>query len=211
MSYTVEEITYKKHTIELIQDEDAANPRSDDWGDNVGTILYTSSRYTLGDRRASSEEIEEIVNNPDNVCLAVYAYIHSGISLSTQSFRGRAHHAEWDSGQCGIIYCTKDRAVKEWGKVLCTKQVRAKAEKYLAGEVETYNQWINGEVVGYEVEGERCDDSCWGYYPDEKGNYDYAISEAKAAIDYARNKTAKQLRAERLEARLAKEQHLALL
>ena len=208
MSYTVETIHYKKHTIELIQDEDASNPRDDE---NVGTMLYTSNRYTLGDKRVSAEEIEEIVNNPDNICLAVYAYIHSGTSLSTRSFIGRAHHAEWDSGQCGVIYCTKDKAVKEWGKKLFTKTVREKAEKYLSGEVEIYNQWINGEVLGYVVEGPECEDSCWGFYPDEKGNYDYAISEAKSAIDYERNQAAKRIRAERHEARLEKEQHLSLL
>ena len=208
MSYEIEKIDYKWHTIRLIQDEDASNPREDE---NVGEILYTSHRYTLGDKRVDAEVIREIADNPKNIWLPVYAYIHGGTRLSTGSFRGRAPHADWDSGQCGIIWCSKDRAVKEWGKKVCTKQVIEQAEKCLQGEVETYNQWINGEVVGYEVEGPVCEDSCWGFYPDEKGDYEYAISEAKSAIDYDRKKEAQRLKAERLEKRLAREQHVALI
>ena len=212
MSYEVDTIDYKGHTIRLIQDEDAESPR--EWG-HVGEILYTSSRYTLGDKRVDASVIREIVDNPKNIWLPVYAYIHSGTQLSTGSFRGRAPHADWDSGQCGIIWCSKDTAVKEWGKKVCTKQVIEKAEAYLKGEVETYNQWINGEVVGYTVDGPVCDDSCWGFFPDAtkqySKRYEYAISEAKAAIAYARKERAKELKAERLENRLAREQHLALI
>jgi hypothetical protein len=208
MSYEVETIDYKGHTIRLTQDEDAESPR--EW-EHVGEILYTSSRYTLGDKQVDASVIREIVDNPKNIWLPVYAYIHSGTQLSTGSFRGRAPHADWDSGQCGIIWCSEDSAVKAWGKTICTKQVIEKAKACLTAEVEAYNQWINGEVVGYTVEGPLCDDSCWGYYPDEKGGYEHPISEAKSAIDYARKEQAKELKAERLENRLAREQHLALI
>jgi hypothetical protein len=205
---SIETIQYKGHTINIDQDEYAENPREDE---NVGEILYTSHRYTLGDRRVEADEIRAITEDPKNIWLPVYAYIHGGTSLSTGSFRGRAPHADWDSGQCGIIWCTKAKAVKEWGKKVCTKSVIEAAERYLKGEVETYNQWINGEVVAYSIDGPLCEDSCCGFYPDEKGGYDCAISEAKSAIDYERKKEAKRLRAERLENRLAKEQHLALI
>jgi hypothetical protein len=86
-----------------------------------------------------------------------------------------------------------------------------KAESYMKGEIKTLDQYYNGEVVGYTVEGPLCEDSCWGFFPDEKGNHDCAVSEAKSAIDDARNQEAKRLRAERLENKLAKEQHLALI
>ena len=206
MSYTIDTIQYKGHTIELQQDDDAESPR--EW-DNVGEILYTSSRYNLGDRRTTREEIEEIVKRDDVIWLPVYAYIHSGTRLNTTSF-----HCPWDSGQCGIIWCTKERAVKECGKTRCTKKVIAQVEKYMAGEVETLDQFFNGEVVGYVVEGPLCNDSCGGFFPDAgeySKRYDYAISEAKANIDYARKQRAAELKAERLEKRLAKEQHLALI
>lgn len=208
MSYEVESLEYKGHTIRLVQDEDAESPR--EW-ENVGEILYTSRRYTLGDKRVEPEELRAITEDENNIWLPVYAYIHGGTSLSTGSFRGRAPHADWDSGQCGIIWCTKSSAVKEWGKKICTKSVIEKAERYLKGEVEVYNQWINGEVVGYEIEGPLREDSCWGFFPDENGKYDYAINEAKKRVDHARKTTV----LEKLEARHVRfqqtEQHLALI
>lgn len=187
-----ETIKYKGCAIKLYQDEDAESPR--EW-DNVGEILYTSSRYNLGDRRATSEEIQEIIDRDDVIFLPVYAYIHSGTRLNTTGFS-----CPWDSGQCGIIWCTKVRAVKEWGKVLFTKAVQKSAEDYLRGEIATLDSYFSGTVCGYVAEGpdgvdENGDnlddaeeiDSCWGFYPDETNGYakryEYPISEAKAAID----------------------------
>ena len=179
MSDAIETIRYKGHVIELIPDEDATNPRDRDWGSSVGEILYTSSRYALGDRQAEREEIEEITQRDDVIFLPVYAYIHGCTRLSTTSWKGRAHHADWDSGQCGIIWCTKDKALKEWDENSIER-----CQKYLAGEVETFDQYLNGEVVGYVIEGPYCEDSCWGFYP-EDDNYAYCIEEAKRAIGHA--------------------------
>ena len=39
--------------------------------------------------------------------LPLYLYDHSGLAMSTESFSGRAPHAEWDSGQVGWIYVSK--------------------------------------------------------------------------------------------------------
>ena len=59
------------------------------------------------------------------------------------------------------------------------------AETMLVDEVREFDNWANNYVAGYviepEIEGEI--DSCWGYYPDENGNWDYPISEAKSLID----------------------------
>jgi hypothetical protein len=146
----------------------------------VGEILYTSSRYTLGDRRVSAEAIQEIIDNPGNIVLPVYAYIHGCTRLSTGSWKGRAQHASWDSGQCGVIWCTKDKAVKEWGENSIDK-----CKQYLEGEIETFDRYLNGEVVGYVVEGPFCEDSCWGFYPDKDGTHNDCIEEAKRVIDHA--------------------------
>lgn len=43
----------------------------------------------------------------------LYLYDHSGITMSTGSFVGRAQHADWDSGQVGFIYMDKETAMKE--------------------------------------------------------------------------------------------------
>lgn len=195
--HAIEREEYKGCTIRLFVDEDPQSPREDD---NVGEILYTSTRYNLGDRRSTREEMDRIVESSDNIYLPVYAYIHSGTRLNTTGFS-----CPWDSGQCGIIWCTKERAVKEWGNKRFTKTVQDKALKCLACEIETLDQYFNGEIVGFTVEdpdGEDID-SCWGFYPDESdklGRYNYPLSQARSAVDHWAEKRAQQA-----------EQHLALL
>ena len=72
---------------------------------------------------------------------------------------------------------------KETKHKIVTKKDREDYLKMLEGQVETYNQYIMGEVYGFVVTAPEDDgwvgDSCWGYY----GDSDYCISEAKEAID----------------------------
>lgn len=202
-------INYKKCRITIASDPDAESPRT--W-DNVGEILYTSSRYDLGDRRATPQEIEAIINRSDVVYLPVYAYVHSGVRIQTSPFA-----CPWDSGQCGIIWCTKDRAIKAWGRKRFTQTVKNRALHGLAAEIETLNLFYQGEVVGFVAEdpdGDRID-SCWGYYPDDSQGsahrWDYPINDAKASIDHWRQARARALKAARRTAQLEREQHLSLI
>ena len=179
-----ETITYKGCTISLYQDNSEESPR--DW-DNVGEILYMkSSRYLLGDRGTTSEEMNEICAREDVIWLPVYAYIHSGTRLNTTGFS-----CPWDSGQCGIIWCTKARAIKEWGKKRFTPKVQKHAENCLRGEIDTFDAYLRGAVAGFvatDADGEDID-SCWGFYPDEDGHYREPIAQAKSAIDsYCENR-----------------------
>lgn len=77
------------------------------------------------------------------VILPLYLYDHSGITMSTGSFS-----CPWDSGQVGWIYCSREKALHEWGGKVFTKKVREKAEAYLKSEVNTYDQYLTGEVYG---------------------------------------------------------------
>jgi hypothetical protein len=73
---------------------------------------------------------------------------------------------------------------KEYNVKRVSKKMRAKIEKYLTGEVETYDQYLTGEVYGFTIEkgeDEEHVDSCWGFYG---YNDDYMISEIKSAIKY---------------------------
>lgn len=100
----------------------------------------------------------------DVAILPLHLYDHSGISMSTGSFVGRAPHAEWDSGQVGYIYMDKETAMKE----LCVREEdwKSHAEKTLQSEVETYDNFLTGEVYGYKLyEGLEEIDSCWGFNP----------------------------------------------
>ena len=151
-------------SLEIVIDDDPekSHPRKD--YDNLGTILYTSSRYILGDKRVSGEEIEEIVNDPEMISLPVYAYIHGGIALSCGSFG-----CQWDSGQCGIIYISRERAREELGE-----KPTEFLHNLLESEIKTFGQYLSGEVYGYVVtrgDGEQLD-SCFGYYGREDAETD---------------------------------------
>lgn len=224
MESVYEEI-YKGYRVEILPDDSDQNPR--EW-DNVGTMVTWHNRYSLGDVQPRQDFENWLIDFTVENCvlsnsvwdkynddaltiddcwrlldkqfifLPLYLYDHSGISISTHSFVGRAQHAEWDSGQVGWIYVSKERAVEEWGKKLYTKKVEEKAIRYLRGEVETYDDYLTGNVYGYkvsEIDEQNPDDkdsdelleSCWGYFPEHDGKYpDYkgCLDEAKGIVDY---------------------------
>jgi hypothetical protein len=154
---------YKKgnEIFRIITDDDPMDPRE---CDNLGVITTWHRRYTLGDIRPQEDPAEFIAGLPEgSVVLPVYMYDHSGLALSTSPFS-----CPWDSGQLGIIYATPER-VEELG--VAPEDV----EKALRSEVETYGQYISGDVYGYrkllrstcgtcgQTEEEELD-SCWGFY-----------------------------------------------
>jgi hypothetical protein len=98
--------------------------------------------------------------------LPLYLYDHSGITISTSPFG-----CKFDSGQVGWIFIT-NRTIKEEGID------ESKVEEYLKSDVETYDQFIRGEVYGYRVfKVTECSlghqhkeelDSCWGHYGEDE-------------------------------------------
>ena len=63
---------------------------------------------------ASISELTNLCNQSNQVViLPLYLYDHSGRSMSTTPFQGRAPHADWDSGCVGFIYMDKEKAMKE--------------------------------------------------------------------------------------------------
>ena len=158
----------------MFQDEYPESPRT--WS-NLGTMACFHRRYSLGDKDIpfSSDdfngwdEMEAYIYKELNalIVLPLYLYDHSGITISTSSFSCR-----WDSGQVGFIYVTKETLQKEYGEI--TEGVLETATRVLEGEVKTYDQYLTGDVYGFElVKKSTCDqgheheeeiDSCWGFY-----------------------------------------------
>jgi len=163
----------------IVVDNDPVSPRE---FTNFGKILYTSSRYALGDEQASAEEINFILNSKDYISLPVYVYIHSGIALNTTGFS-----CPWDSGMSGIIYVSKDRVREDFKKKLISKKLYNIVLDILKSEVDVYGKYLNGEVYGYEIINDDGDvvDSCYGYYGSEE-----AEIAAKDAITWYKNKAA---------------------
>ena len=111
---------------------------------------------TTADLLSLLEERNEVV------LLPLFLYDHSMLSISTSSFLGRAQHAEWDSGQVGVIYATREMVQKEFGAVNASTMERAK--KLLIAETETYDLYLRGECYGFRIYEDGVEiDSCWGY------------------------------------------------
>jgi len=166
----IETMEHRGLTVKIYQDVDAESPRV--W-DNAGIMALFHKRYTLpNESKLSSdnfngwEEMEKHIREELGglVVLPVYMYDHSGITISTSPFS-----CPWDSGRIGFIYATKETILKEWGKKgsgRVTKKMLETARRVLEGEIETFDQYITGDVYGYRVEDASGNhlDSCWGFY-----------------------------------------------
>ena len=192
----------------IYQDEGGFDtPR--DW-DNLGKMICWHSRYTLGDVKLLEnyseskecklknlteycngwDEVEEVLTKEFGavVILPLFLYDHSGISMRTYS---HGQHAGWDGGYVGFIYATKADILKEFNVKRITKAIKTKVEKILTSEVETYSQYLEGDVYSYNIEdadGEVVD-SCGGFYGIES-----VKEEVNSQIDYAIKERAENLK-----------------
>ena len=129
--------------------------------------------------------------------LPLYVYEHSGITMNTGGFS-----CSWDSGQAGWIYTTKEEILKcggciksekgNWIKIT-ERNWRKAAQIWMEGEVELYDQYLQGECYGYIIDELDMDDqaslesemnvideddvtwneyvdSCWGFFSDKWGD-----------------------------------------
>lgn len=197
MDYAV--ARYKKGNQELIitqSDSDFIDSRS---CDNLGVMFCFHNRYNLGDSKIETSdsfsgwaEIEKYLIKEKNAVLIspLYLYDHSGLRIKIGSFNGLLPqgHAEFDSGQIGFIYTTKER-IKEWFDIKkVTKKALQKAENLLKSEVEIYDKELSGDVYDFRmIEHKHCEhcgvdreeqlDSCGGFYGtdfDKNGLFEYA-------------------------------------
>lgn len=191
MNTPIFEEVHKGHTIKIFHDTDPVSPR--DW-DNLGTLICGHTRYNLadphsfGDAReflldlcglgeASDLSVDQLVKRAEKqaVILPVYLYDHSGLAMNTTGF-----HCPWDSGQVGFVCATLETIRKEYDVRRVTAALREKVAQVLKQEVDTYGDYLSGNVYGYVVEkGDDEIDSCWGFI----GDYDdYCLEEARASI-----------------------------
>ena len=197
----METINFKGYNINIQHDELAENPR--EW-DNLGTIAYKHRDYTLGDE-VIKDTIQEHFNNKYDILepseyyltdteiqkidkwikkniimLPVYLYDHSGITINTTGFS-----CQWDSGQVGIIYVSKEHVKNEYGWKTLTKFRQFKIENQLRNEIKTFGDYLTGNCYYYTIEDDNGNtlDSCGGFY-----GYEHKKSgllyDAQKLIDY---------------------------
>lgn len=154
-------------------------------------VNIVSSRFRHGpktEERAIDEAMQKVISEK-YLMLPLYLYDHSGLAMSTESFSGRAPHAEWDSGQVGWIYVSKEDALKEFDADKMTGAIRQKADALMRSEVAAYDSYLHGECYGFELyKNGELSDSCWGFM----GNFsdvlkdmaEYLPDECKGMVDH---------------------------
>jgi hypothetical protein len=162
--------------IEIAYDEIAESPR--EWY-NLGRMYCFHGRYNLGDEHnyttdmfSSWDEFEDQLYKDHDIAVIcpLYLYDHSVQSIKIGSWVGHAVHAEWDSGQVGFIFATKQDIRECYGVKRITRKVIERVRESLSNEVETYDLYIRGECFGFTTYT-RCDEcgqweideSCFGF------------------------------------------------
>lgn len=171
------EKTKKGYTVKyLIYDTDGESPRN--WG-NLGHMVCFHGRYDLGDSHTYNKDDYGSWNDlKDAICrsgivpiiLPLFLYDHSGVSIKTVP---HGYHGSWDCGQVGFIFVTKEQIKKEYGTVNAKNIEQAK--KVLLGEVENYNQYLQGDVYSCVVE----------QYDRNKNHLDYDVVGGCYGFGYA--------------------------
>lgn len=184
MADAIKTIHYKNHTIEIFPDENSENPIQN-W-DMMGEYCCWHRRYALGnsDRFDNPGQVVAYARQTNSLLFNLYMYEHSGVALSLSN----SHYPfndHWDAGQLGFVLVDRKKAMKEFGKKRLTKQLKQKIRQIIEGEVETYNQYLAGDVYGFVIsQNNEHVDSCWGFY-----GQDDCLNEAKAIVDYEVEKT----------------------
>lgn len=174
----IEKIMYKSIEISTFYDTDSESP--DYWGNDDCFLVYDHRQFSVSVKGFEPEDIFSHISETKRLfydgffVFPVYAYIHSGISLSL----GRDSYpftCPWDTSLTGCILVKREKGA----------YTRKKAMQKAEGILNTWNEFLSGDVYGYNSEY----GSCWGFYGSE--GYKIMIEEAKMEIDYAQKQAVK--------------------
>lgn len=162
----METLNYRNYTIALEQDDFCESPN--EWGDDE---IFLLSKHREFDVERKGFNIDEIFDHIEKTniwewekyrLLPLFAYIHSGISLSTKRV------CKWDSSLVGVILISKEFSEEEQDKLV--NNLLSNWNTYLIGDVWRFSIFSKDNKLVY---------SLCGIY----GNSE-AISEAKSQIDW---------------------------
>jgi len=193
MNQSIEKINYKGKVIEIYQDLDCQSP--EDWGeDGIFLVNYHRDFEVRRDEIITEDDVrtwyqgEKIKQQKNFFIFQLSMLSHSGVWLSlNSSFACDA--GGWDTSRVGVVLVSKKEA-----------KTKEKAVKLASGLIESWNDYLSGNVYGYVITGiedSKILDSCWNFYGDFNKNG--MIEEAKNIIDEAveqeRLKHSKKLKA----------------
>jgi len=162
-----------KMTIEIRHDQSPESPLT--WS-NLGTMLCNVKNHNIGDRqnpysgtkgshlkdfKLYLKEVHD-VKIQDVLHVPLYAYIHSGISLSHTPFEDK-----WDAGQVGYHYVLKSRVRSDFLLHRISKKALRSVYDIFENELRDYNNYLQGDCYGYIItDKDSIVDSCWGFSGD---------------------------------------------
>ncbi len=189
-----------RHRVRVLHDEVSEDPLTA--YDNLGTLVcFPHRRYTLGERRPTEGELDALRyggwSGLERHCrrqygttcvLPVGLYDHSGLHMYVGGGSYRFDPQGWDSGTAGWIMDTEESRrllgvepgtvtvpAHEAGLRGDTSVEVDRTRHGLTVEVNTYDQYLRGDIWGFVLERyevcEHCgrgewhtEDSCWGFY-----------------------------------------------
>lgn len=175
-----EKLLYRDQEITISEDEYCDSP--DHWGNTESFLVYDHRQFNIQRKFFEPQDIFDHCQTSKKFfyygyyVFPVYAYIHSGVSLSL----GRAEYPftdRWDVSMKG--FCLVQRIKGQWSKKIATKIAQS--------IVNDWNMYLSGDVWKYESEF----GSCSGFYGEE-GKQDM-IAEAKAEIDHVLNERQRKI------------------
>lgn len=184
---------YRGFEIKIYQDSDTINPM-EDW-DGWANFRCFHRDYSLSNTEEFEypEDLVEYLKKGEAIHLPLFLYDHSGISISANGdiypFNDR-----WDAGQVGFVYEKISDLKKEFGWKIITKKRRQKIIDRMLSEVSIFDDYLRGNVYGFDVEDVG---SCWGFYGyehEKSGLLEAAQNDIDYYISEERKKHAKYLK-----------------
>jgi hypothetical protein len=174
-----ENIELNGYTLTLTPDNEPESPL--EWEAFV-SVAFFHRRYDYshghGKYMREPGEWHEFVRENEVIAVPLYMLDHSGIRFSTSSYRA-FDPQEWDSGQVGFVFVTREDVRKEYKVKRISSKLHARVLEQLHSFVEALDQYASGDVWCWDITDENDDivDSCCGCF-----GYDYAMSEGEEAL-----------------------------
>ena len=210
-------IEYKGYVIEIIQDEDSQNPRTE--FDNACTMCCWHSRYNLGDRESwkgidgkwKSQDLSKNYTEPIDLLYELAGINRDDLEedmkhddlIEEITNKGYLISALYLYDHSNITISMSSFSCRwdsgQIGYIYMTKETiekegwtKEQAMKYMEGEVEVYDNYLTGEVYRFEIEDPDDNEieSCSGWYGND-GKEDM-IKECKSIIDHLLEKKHKR-------------------
>lgn len=162
-----------EYTLEVEQADWVDDPRNEN---NLCTMVCWHRDYRLGDKHNfdnsdefmqhlyldvtgkhwcddhESDDWQDVYKELQTTNLVlikpINLYDHGGLTVSTSNCY--PYNDRWDSGVVGFIYVTKKTIFEECGNITEENWLE-RADKYLEGEMKTYDQYLRGDVYSFRL------------------------------------------------------------